>query len=313
MRIDGSIDGEHNDSVEGGGRAIYWAWRATCGGRGDVRKARRHCHAASTRRRRCARLSWATCSGVGCAILLRLVDVWRCHTRRLMPDVKRYATRRAAVLFRTYSFASDRLECWPERDVARRHGTGAVRPATNAVKPRTMDAPRVRPQQAAARLEVRQAYAKTEARLCCRLVDNWSFKFLSSTKTGHVAMLCRGSRPVESRRTRPDAATEGREEWRYDTRASGYPGSSVRKNWRPGSCALRCSSSRFVRSTGVAGASISPDAEAFEQGLPPLELTDHMSLCERRVLERSPRHRRQLLCKRAQFLADGAKVSEAGA
>ena len=147
-----------------------------------------------------------------------------------MPDVKRYATRRAAVLFRTYSFASDRLECWPERDVARRHGTGAVRPATNAVKPRTMDAPRVRPQQAAARLEVRQAYAKTEARLCCRLVDNWSFKFLSSTKTGHVAMLCRGSRPVESRRTRPDAARGGPRG--MDTiRASGlrvYPGRPCR-------------------------------------------------------------------------------------
>ena len=98
MRIDGSIDGEHNDSVEEGVRANYWALRATCGGRGDVRRARRHCHAASTRRRRCARLSWATCSGVGCAILLRLVDVWRCHTRRLMPDVKRYVTRRAPIV-----------------------------------------------------------------------------------------------------------------------------------------------------------------------------------------------------------------------
>ena len=242
--------------------------------------------------------------------MLRSVDVWRCHTRRLMPDVKRYATRRAAVLFRTYSFASG-----PTRMLAgtRRRpaapGTGAVRPATNAVKPRTMD--RTACTRTTGRCEVggkAGVRAKTEARLCCRLVDNWSFKFLSSTKTGHVAMLCRGSRPVESRRIRPDATRGGPRgmDTGYGIRASGSTrGDPVDS--------LRCSSSRFVRSTGVAGASISPDAEAFEQGLPPLELTDHMSLCERRVLERSPRHRRQLLCKRAQFLADGANVSEAGA
>jgi hypothetical protein len=68
-----------------------------------------------------------------------------------------------------------------------------------------------------------------------------------------------------------------------------------------------------VRSTGFAGTGISLDIEALEEGLPPLELTDNMTLCERRVLERSLRHHRQLLCKRAQLLADGAKVSEAGA
>ena len=96
MRIDGSIEGEQNDSVEEGGSAIYWAWRATCEGRGDVRRAWRHAEDAAALprsqhlRRRCARLSWAVCSGVACAVLLRLVDVWRCHTRRLMPDEKRY-------------------------------------------------------------------------------------------------------------------------------------------------------------------------------------------------------------------------------
>ena len=86
---------EHRGGAERFGRG-----RGECnllGVAGDVRRARRHCHAASTRRR-CARLSWAACSGVACAVLLRLVDVWRCHTRRLMPDVKRYVTRRAPIV-----------------------------------------------------------------------------------------------------------------------------------------------------------------------------------------------------------------------
>ena len=156
-----------------------------------------------------------------------------------MPDVKRYATRRAAVLFRTYSFASDRLECWPERDVARRHGTGAVRPATNAVKPRTMDAPRVRAQQAAARLEVRQAYVR-KLRLDC--VADWltigPLSFCQARKRAtsqcYAAGRGRSNRvgPGPTRRRR--AARNG-----YDTRASGYPGS----------CSAEELASGFVRSS----------------------------------------------------------------